>query len=242
MLRVERAYGGVEHLRRLRLLRAEGGLERRAEPVQERHARRRLFVAHVRVRDLAEARDLAAGPATAAEVAALGQRHRRAALQEAVAVAVGERRAQRRAGCRPPVRALVVAAAREHERDEGDDGGAGTHHSSRSPATTGSRSTRRATSAIAPAASASRPASTIATWPGAGASGSDAKPAASRATSGPNTAHSSTMPATAAGSATAAAAPASTVATARASPPHARSSATAPRRSRAVIVSACTSA
>ena len=75
-----------------------------------------------------------------------------------------------------------------------------------------------------------------------GAIGSDAKPAARRATSGPSTAASSATPSSAPGSATAAAAPSSTSATVGPSPPHARSSATAPRRSRAVMASAWTSA
>ena len=56
---------------------------------------------------------------------------------------------------------------------------------------------------------------TSATWPALGASGSDAKPAARRATSGPKTNVSSTTPAIAAGTATAIAAPASTSADGR---------------------------
>ena len=75
------------------------------------------------------------------------------------------------------------------------------------PRTTGSRRTRRATSAAAAwaAPTGRRPRGT--TWPGLGAIGSDAKPAASRATSGPSSAASSATPSTAPGTATAAAAP-----------------------------------
>ena len=141
-------------------MRAEGGVERRADAVQERHPRRRLLVADVGVGDLPEAGDLPADAAAAAEVAALDQRRGRAALEEAVAVGVDERRLQGRAGGRGGAR-LVAAAGNGQQPEEEDR--EPLHHSSLSPATTGSRSTRRATSAVAAAVSASRPSSTMAT-------------------------------------------------------------------------------
>ena len=217
------------------------GLERRAEAVQERHARGRLLVAHVGVGELAEARDLAAGAPAAAEVAALGERRagprsRKPSPSGSTSVA---RSVEPGAGAGGRLASPQPAASSASAASGGAAARITPPAARRRPARA-ARAGRRARSR--PAVSASSPSTTIATWPGAGASGSDAKPAASRATSGPSTAHSSSTPASAAGSATAAAAPASTVATARASPPQARSSATAPRRSRAVIVSACTSA
>ena len=205
--RSERAHGGVEHLGRERLLRPERRVDRRAQPVEERRPRGRLLVAHVRVGELAERGQRASGPDVAARGPPAARRGR--------ARGTRRRRGPRASPCsvdvaaRPGGRAVAAAAG---ERDEARMTAARLIPRA-APATTGSRSTRRATSAVATAASASSPATTSRTWPGPGAIGSEAKPAASRATSGPSTATSSATPAIAPGSATAAAAPSSTSAT-----------------------------
>ncbi len=54
VLRVQRPDRGVERLRGERLLRPERRVQRRPDPIQERHPRRRLLVSDVRVRELPE--------------------------------------------------------------------------------------------------------------------------------------------------------------------------------------------
>src|SRR3954469_3528792 len=256
VLPVERAHRRREHLGGECLLRAEGGAEDAAQAVEERDAGGRLLVADVEVGDLRERGDLALHAPAASELRALAQRLAGAALERAVPVAIDEGAREGRARRVPATRALLAAAGQQ-------DGGGGEHdgnraaprshgsrkgsvvaarHSSLSPLAIGSVIARRATSAGASAARASRPPSTSAIWPSVGASASSAKPAASRETSGPKATRSSATPASAAGTATASAAPPRTSATVGRSAPAARRTATAPRRSRAVVASRSASA
>ena len=218
-----------------------------AEPVEERHARRRLLVAHVGVGDLRERRERAApgarrarapcGRAAARPGRARARRPRRgrrrcASSVEPRARPAGPRRRTRRARAarrRAAARPQRLRGARSFLAQPLDDGlahasGGRRAPSRRRPARAGRR--RRAP-----------------TCPADGASGRSAiarreprrRPGRTRTARAPRRA-------IAAGSATASAAPASTAATVGASPPQARRSATAPRRSRAVIASAWTSA
>jgi hypothetical protein len=96
---VDRPHRGGEGLRRERLLRPEGRVDRVAQAVEERDPGGRLLVAHVRVGELGERGEHAPRGAEApAEVAPVVQRLAGAGLEEPVAVAVDERRAQGRAG------------------------------------------------------------------------------------------------------------------------------------------------
>ena len=112
---VDGAHGGREHLRAERLVRAEGRAEGAAGAVEERRPGRGLLVADVDVGELRERDQHLARAAAAADVRALGERLGRAGLERAVAVAVHERGAQRRARRR---RGALVAAAAGRRRGE----------------------------------------------------------------------------------------------------------------------------
>ena len=171
-LGVERLGGGGEHLQRERLVGTEGGRERHAEAIEEGGPRGRLLVADVDVGDDAERAERPDGGCGAAEGRAVEQRLAGPALERSVPVAVDEGGAQGRAAGGGP----IVAGRRqrggrrdEHERGE-DHGDAAAHgHSSRSPATGGSRSARRVTIADATPASATRPPATRTACPVCGA-------------------------------------------------------------------------
>jgi len=165
--RVDRAERAVEHLRAQRLLRPERRGERRAEASEERDARRRLRVEHVRVGDVRERRQHAAEARAGRELRTLDERRARPRTQLARAGGVRPGARQRRAGGRRRSR-RAARPERERERAGGaggerlaaGEGGAVDAHAS--PLATGSASARAATHVTAAPASAIRPASRMA--------------------------------------------------------------------------------
>jgi hypothetical protein len=166
---VERTDRGGQDLEAERLLRAEDRGEGRAEAVEERRPGRRLLVADVGVGEDPDAAEHAPGLRGRREVGAGAQRLARAAAERPVAVGVGEGGGERGAvggrGRRAAAGPVVLARDRDRgDRDEqcreGGEGAAPRGHSSRSPATGGSATARRAVHAAAATASPTSPITT----------------------------------------------------------------------------------
>ena len=163
---IGRADRGGEHLDRERLLRAECGRERRAEPVQERRPRRGLLVANVGVGQMHEPCQLGARRSHRTKLDAVAQRLPWADLEAAVALRVDPGGSQRRAArVGLPGRSPAAPAREQREHDR-----ARAPHSERSPSTIGARSNARAASSTAAAEIAANVPTTISVCPALGAS------------------------------------------------------------------------
>jgi hypothetical protein len=177
---VYRGDGRGEQLCRERLLGPKRAPQARPKPVEERDPRGRLRIPHVYVAYLREACQHALRPPAAPELGPVAKGHCRPAREHPVAVVVDERAGERGAGPRIGPAAgerPCQGAAQQRERFTARAAVRvpRAHVStSRSPATTGSRTSRRAVQALAEAVRTTRPTATSTTWPGRVRSGRSA--------------------------------------------------------------------